>query len=249
MDSPLMNVKACLVMALVILFYGCNNANAPQYLTPLINSISFEEVGDTIACRRGIEDAVKDYQAGELGLYFYGLPHPEFNTWIRLMQEEYDLKVKGGGDISEPEGKCYNKLMYELIELKFGKNAFERIDTKLDSLYKLDLGDRDVRFKGGEEGLIQYIYCNISDTLLKEDSVAPLVVVSLFIDEQGKIEESEILFRKNIEQNEALYDEAVKQLVENMPNWLPSVQNKVAVKQKFTVPIRFSRKIKKSNCG
>ena len=236
-------------MIMAILFYGCNNTNAPQNLSQIIDSISFEEVGDTIACRKGIEDAVKDYQAGELGLYFYGLPNPEFNTWVRLMIEEYGLKLKGGGDIVEPEGKCYNKVMYELIEQKYGKNAFERIDTKLDSLYKLGLGDRDVKYKGGDEGLMKYIYCNLSDSLLEEDNEAPLVVVSLVIDEQGKIEESEILFRRNVEQDEALYDEEVEQLVEKMPPWIPAIQNTTAIKQRYTVPIKFSRKSKKNNCG
>ncbi|GAB3830133.1 hypothetical protein GCM10028895_45790 [Pontibacter rugosus] len=234
-------------MILVVLFYGCNNTNAPQNLSPLINSISFEEVGNTIACRRGIKDAVKDYQAGELGLYFYGLPNPEFNTWVRLMIEEYGLELKGGGDIVEPEGKCYNKVMYELIKQKYGKNAFERIDTKVDSLFKLGLGDRDVKFKGGDEGLMKYIYCNLSDSLLKEDSEAPLIVVSLVIDEQGKIEESEILFKRNIEQDEALYDEVVEQLVEKMPDWTPASHNKVAIKQRYTIPIKFSRKSKRNN--
>ncbi|GAA4422832.1 hypothetical protein GCM10023188_00900 [Pontibacter saemangeumensis] len=231
------------------MLYGCNNTNAPQNLSPLIDSISFEEVGDTIACRRGIEDAVKDYQAGELGLYFYGLPNPEFNTRVRLMIEEYGLKLKGGGDIVEPAGKCYNKVMYELIEQKYGKNAFERIDTKVDSLYKLGLGDRDVKFKGGDEGLMKYIYCSLADSLLKEDSEAPLVVISLVIDEQGEIEESEILVRRNIWKDEALYDEKVEQLVEKMPRWIPAFQNKAAIKQRYTVPIKFSRKSKKNNCG
>lgn len=243
-----MKVKIYLIVALMLITCGCNSPDAPQNLAPLIESISFEEVGDSTACRRGVEDAVRDYQTGDLGLYFYGLPTPNFNTWVRVMREEYGLKIKGGGDISEAEGKCYNMLMYELIKLKFGEDALVKIDSKVDSLYKTGLGDRDVAFKGGEERLKQYIYCNIPDTLLKEDREAPFVVVSFLFDEQGKVQESEILFRQNIK-DEALYDKQVEQLVENMPQWLPAIQNKVAVKQRFNVPIRFSRKIKKNNCG
>lgn len=75
------------------------------------------------------------------------------------MSEEYNLQIKGGGDVITRKEECYNELMEIKIQEKFGMDAFERISNKVDSLYKIGEGDRDSEFVGGDSSFMKYIYC------------------------------------------------------------------------------------------
>ncbi|KAA3633005.1 MAG: hypothetical protein DWQ02_13880 [Bacteroidetes bacterium] len=204
---------------------------------------------DSETCKEGTIEALNDLKSGELGLYIYGLPSPRFNTWVRLVAEEYDLKINRRGCIVEEKGICYNQIMKEKIREMYGQDAFTRIDQKLDSLYNLGLGDREPSFKGGDSSYLKYVYCQIEDNLLSDTRKnSPLIITQILINETGKIESFEILFINEIAKQNENYEKTVIQLMENMPDWNPAIENKKGVKSLYRLPFRFQKSKKVAIC-
>ena len=137
----------------------CNTDNTKSGLESKISdpgqNVEASEVG---ICQEGKVEAQHDIDNGELGYYFYGLPNPRFNTFVRVASKEFNLRIKGGGDIVDKAGECYNGLIEKEIERLYGKDAFKEIDLKVASMQTMGLIDRDAQFPEGEEKLNQYIY-------------------------------------------------------------------------------------------
>ncbi len=231
-------------------FIGCNESKSQNEKGSgkEIEKIGIRNVEND--CESGKRDAEKDFQNNELGLYFYGLPNPRFNTWVRLMKQEYNLKVKGGGDIIDEEGDCYNQVMREKIREKFGKDAFERVEMKLDSLYDLGLGDKEPEFVGGESELTKYIYCNIGDELLADDEIIPVIVIQILIKKNGEVQNKGIVFQNKFARESEKYEQKAIQIIEQMPNWIPAIENEKRVDfGVYSIPIKFEKERKKENCG
>jgi len=201
-------------------------------------------------CERGKSDAEQDFMNDDLGYYFYGLPNPRFNTWMRLIREAYDLKVKGGGCIIEEEGACYNQVMREKLKEKFGNYAFERIERKVDSLYQIGLGDKEAKFGVGDSELLKYIYCNLEDHLLSSDKMeVPIVVIQISISEEGKVDNQQILFRNKFAEQDGRYENKAIELIKSMPDWVPAIENRKKVRSGYNIPIRFAKEMKNKNCN
>ncbi len=197
------------------------------------------------ACERGRTEAEKD----DLGLYFYGHLNPRFNTRLRLLREEYKLKTKGGGCIGSKEGECYNAVMYERIKEVYGQDAFDKIERMVDSLYHIDQGDRSAQYDGGKEALLRYIYCNIDDELLVDEvKKAPLVIMQFTIEEDGHIENLGIVRRYRIPEDGQTYESVALDLINQMPDWKPSIQNGKGASTKYHLPIKFSKATKSKTC-
>lgn len=246
------NMKNSLNLILFVLFslFVCNESTS-QHSSEIENN---EENIDTIntddECEKGKISAEKDSENDDLGLYLENVrPGLRFNTWRRLIREKYNLKIKG--DLSHKAGKCYQQIMTSKIKEKFGKDIFERITYQVDSLYAIGLGDKNPEFKGGEKELLKYIYCNIPDDLLSENSEdIPIIIFQISIDEEGKVINQGIRHKNKLAQkvNET-YEKKATEIINNMPDWIPAIENKQAIFFKtFYIPIKFEQEMKDSNC-
>jgi len=245
-------MKNSLNLILLVLFslLGYNESTS-QHASEIEN---YEENIETInidnECEKGKRAAEKDSENDDLGLYLENVrPGLRFNTWRRLIQEEYHLKIKG--DLSYKAGKCYQQIMNSKIKEKFGEDVFERITHQLDSLYAIGLGDRNPEFKGGEKELLKYIYCNISDDLLSENSEEiPIIIFQISIDKEGKVINQGIKHKnKFAKKANEHYEKKANEIINNMPDWIPAIENKQAIFFKaFNLPIKFGQAMKNSNC-
>jgi len=210
---------------------------------------SANSTSHSVNCEKGKLDAIKDFENGQLGYYFFGHPNPEFNTWVRTIKEEYDITTKGGGDIIFEEGECYNEIMETKLKAKYGEHVFERINQKVDSLYEIGLGDRNAEYTGGQGALLKHIYCNLKDDLFKEENQKLIIIAQLIINEQGKTIIDTLRLRNISEEEILIYKSEVNKLIDRMPKWIPAIQNKKEIKNKYTIPIKFSKQEKLKNCG
>lgn len=234
----------------LIIVLGCNNSKS-ENKNQFEHQITDREERSAInECEEGKVQAEKDISKDSLGLYFYGLPKPRFNTWVRLIRTEYDLQMKGGGDIIEVKGACYNEVMHEEIKRKFGKDAFDRIESKVDSLYRIGQGDREPEFTGRDSALMKYIYCGLEEELLSDDEdMTPLIVIQFSIDKEGNIRNPEIMFENESAKSDSKYKNKAIELINRMPKWIPGVENTETKEFRYSLPIKFGIGVKKENCG
>ncbi len=110
-----------------------------------------------------------------------------------------------------------------------------QIATAQSSSQEFSIQEEMPQFVGGEEALVDWIENNISYPMMADiKSIEGRVVVSFDINEDGTI--------GNIRQEEAadplLADEVISRL-QQMPQWIPAVQNGRNVKVRYTLPIFF----------
>lgn len=91
------------------------------------------------------------------------------------------------------------------------------------------------QFVGGEEALTDWIETNISYPLMADvNAVEGKVVVKFDIDEEGYIDNIQVE-----ESADPLFAEEVVDKLQNMPQWIPAMQNGRCVKVRYTLPISF----------
>lgn len=241
-----MKIATQILFLLLSTAISCQNANSANVEKSNSNLDLSSQPNN---CEKGKLDAIKDIENDQLGYHFFGYPNPRFNTWVRTIKEEYNLTTKGGGDIIYEEGECYNETMEIKLKAKYGEHVYERINQKVDSLYEIGLGDRNAEYTGGQDALLKHIYCNLKDDLLKEENQKLIIIAQLIINEQGKTKIDTLRLRNISEEEILIYKSEVKKLIDRMPNWIPAIQNKEEIKNKYTIPIKFSKQEKLKNCG
>ncbi|MBO4820311.1 MAG: energy transducer TonB [Prevotella sp.] len=91
------------------------------------------------------------------------------------------------------------------------------------------------QFVGGEEALTDWIETNISYPLMADvNAVEGKVVVKFDIDEEGYIDNIQVE-----ESADPLFAEEVVDKLQDMPQWIPAMQNGRCVKVRYTLPISF----------
>lgn len=238
-----------LILLMLFSFFGYNESIS-QHNNTFENKQENMETNLPIECEKGKRKAEKDYQNDDWGLYLENAQQgPRFNTWVRLIREAYNLNIKR--NLSYKEGNCYNQIMIEKIKAKFGEDIFETITNQLDSLYEIGLGDRNAAFKGGEKELLKYIYCNIDDNLLSENSdEIPRIIVQISIDEKGKVMNEGIRHKNKFAKTNDSYEAETNEIINNMPDWIPAIENKKTVPFKaYNLPIIFGKKMKNKDCN
>lgn len=216
-----------LIYILILSLLNCQNS--PQ-----------SQSSDT-ECEKGVQAAKEDIQAKKLGLYFFGLPTPRFNTRVRLLTETYGIRNKGGGDIITQEGKCYNEVMKLQIEKKFGESFFRALDEKVDSLYSKNLGDREASFPGGRHAIDSILACNLNFFNVKgSDNTKPLVYVQFLVGSDGAVKDVGI--RKGFN---AKFDNEALRVIGMMKGWIPAIENAKPVDSRVILQVRFDPILKK----
>lgn len=124
--------------------------------------------------------------------------------------------------------------------------AIPQLEAKKDEpknpLYQIEAAQTQAgfymppRFEGGIVGLQQYINEQlIYPELAWAYGLEGFVVAQISIDSTGKISDVELLERLGLG-----CDQAVLELVEQMPAWVPGTRDGVAIASTIRIPIRFS---------
>ena len=98
-----------------------------------------------------------------------------------------------------------------------------------------DISETIPMFRGGYNGLKEYIRQNLRYPMNFEDSIQGRVIVTFTINEDGSLSDAKIT--KSL--HEQLDAEALR-LVNEMPKWVPARRLGKAVKVKYTLPITFT---------
>lgn len=115
-----------LILLLLFSLFICNESISQHVNEIENNDKNIETINTNNECEKGRRAAEKGSENGDLVLYLENVrPGLRFNTWRRLIQEEYHLKIKG--DLSYKAGNCYRQTMNSKIKEKFGEDIFERI--------------------------------------------------------------------------------------------------------------------------
>ena len=98
-----------------------------------------------------------------------------------------------------------------------------------------DISETIPMFRGGYNGLKEFIRQNLRYPMNFEDSIQGRVIVTFTINEDGSLSDAKIT--KSL--HEQLDAEALR-LVNEMPKWVPARRLGKAVKVKYTLPITFT---------
>lgn len=98
-----------------------------------------------------------------------------------------------------------------------------------------DISETMPMFRGGNNGLKEYIRQNLRYPMNFEDSIQGRVIVSFTVNEDGSLSDAKIA--KSL--HEQLDAEALR-LVNEMPKWVPAKRNGKAVKVKYVLPVTFT---------
>jgi len=192
-------------------------------------------------CAEGMAEAISDLETNMLGLYFFGLPDSRFNTKVRLITTQYNIKMKGGGDIVTDEGKCYNEVMVKAIKDRFGQNFFQMIEQRVDSLERVGLIDREALFPGSIAEIDRFLACNLNFFDVKEsDTTKPIVYVELRIDTTGHIKNATV--KKGFNER---FDREALRVLKKMEGWLPAIEDQKNVESKVILQVKFDPSKKK----
>lgn len=97
-------------------------------------------------------------------------------------------------------------------------------------------------FPGGEEAMLKYVGRNVKyPAKAAAENITGRVVVQFVVTKTGSITDVKVV--KSVRED---LDEAAMQVVRDMPNWKPGVQNKKPVNVFFNLPINFTLSDKKA---
>lgn len=98
--------------------------------------------------------------------------------------------------------------------------------------------EQSSEFPGGDEARTKFIQNNLHyPAIAKENGIQGIVYITFVIDKEGKVTDASV--RKGVG---AGLDEEALRVIKLMPPWKPAKQAGKAVKQQFTLPIRFALK-------
>lgn len=243
-----MNIQSFLIIFLLITTCNKQAEKAISNAEPPIEQT--ENQVDEENCETGTRKAQSDHANGELGLYLYGGDDLKFKTWLRIIREEYGLVAKSDV-VTYSESDCYNEFMTEKIEEKYGDDFFDRVLSKVDSLYEVGLGDRIPEFRGGDTAMLNYIYCNIEDEFLSNDSlVIPRIIMKITFDENGTVINEGIIYKNQHANDRPELERKANEIIAQMPDWKPAIENKKSVPfSYYNIPITFALEIKRKYCN
>lgn len=109
------------------------------------------------------------------------------------------------------------------------------IAQKMPLFGDCDSSNRTERKACSDKAILEYIYDHINyPTLARENAIEGFVVATLVITKEGKVEQVKI-----VRELGGGCSQEVLRVLENMPDWIPGMNNFKAVRVKMTVPVKF----------
>jgi len=121
--------KATYIILIFLIVLGCKNNNKIDKNADIISH-------DSTWARN--EFNLDKYE--QLQLIRYGPPPKETEEYYwTVLANEYNIGIKfSRGCLIDAGIECYNDLMSKEIRRKYGNNFFEKVNEKVDSIYKID---------------------------------------------------------------------------------------------------------------
>ncbi|UBM61314.1 energy transducer TonB [Candidatus Sulfidibacterium hydrothermale] len=205
-------------------------------LTILVVIFTIYAVNAQTVCEKGIEQAKKDFKKSNFAFHSEEFL-PIENTYLFVLKKYYDVDWYFSDSINYY--KCYDSVMIDLLETKYGKNFLQKARVITDSLDKTKNWLKYPSFPGGRTALFKYLFNRTINDSMKIDTIRTQnrVYVQFEIDSTGKVKNPKIM--RGI--NESI-DKKIIEIVRQMPDWEPRYLYGNPIKVNYIMPININKK-------
>lgn len=193
-------------------------------------------------CIKAAAVAHRDYNNGTYTLHSHEFL-PVENAYIDVLYLRYGIHWQFvGDDRAGGYYRCYDSIMTELLQQRFGKLFQQKAGRLADSLDATGRWNHAPRFGEGDEELRRFIYSRINwraaPPIHKDQKK---VFISFVIDSLGAVQDVGLL--KGIDQK---HDAEAVRIMQLMPRWHPKYRQGKPQNTQFTLPIEFSEDKRKA---
>lgn len=196
----------------------------PELVDKVCESVSDGDCRNKTDCENGVNLALVNAEANEAKYYYFSYPTPDYTSYLWVLQNVYNVKTTYGGEIETTEKQCYNVVIGEQLQQKFGKNFWMDVAQRADSINNLGLS---------EEEIYGYVHCHLNYALENTTGKPAQVVVACKISATGELVESRVIQSFN-----AAHDAEALRVIRAIPKWKP-------ISQSLQIPIIFDEKLRK----
>lgn len=215
-------LKLCLLTASAQYIYKQKAVSKEQLIERACNDLTDGDCTQPQVCESGVNQALADASAAQARYYYFSYPSPDYTSYLWVMQNVYRIKMVYGGEKENLEQKCYNTVIGEQMQQKFGKNFWMDVAAKADSLNNLGLSEKEMN---------DYIYCHLQ--FLPSKSGIAKVVVGCKTSSSGALIESRV-----VQSFSAEHDAEALRVIRSLPRWKP-------ISQTLQIPVIFDEKLRK----
>ncbi|MEO0337632.1 MAG: hypothetical protein AAF242_00315 [Bacteroidota bacterium] len=213
-------------------------------LLPVIISAQKDSIQEPLARVAGIygvAEAKKDIAKDQLGYYRLATPDPKRRLWHERLTIDYGVEIKAAACSLTEAMQCYNNaIALEMIK-RFGSDAFEHLNQKVDTIFAKGMGERSGKVLKGEGHFRAYLYCNL-DPLLFQQENPPKLFLTTTVQKTCQLTEPVVLRVFNVEGDSSIYTKPVVELIKKYPHFSPWSFNKKEQPSYWTIPVAFSTK-------
>lgn len=190
----------------------------------------------TEKCRLEINRAMSDYEKNVFVIELEK-PIPFTDTQQKILYEKYGIQTAYRSGLISPNYDCYNFHLKTLAKEKWRHDIFKRSKTIADSLDKIGVGDRQVKFRSGHGEFDNFIKTNLSRKTLKElqeQHEMQTMYVKVDISETGDVDNVKIANSLNFGDIEL----EILKLLKGKQLWIPETDNGIGVKTWIIYPVK-----------
>lgn len=158
---------------------------------------------------------------------------PVESTYLFLLSQDYNIRWRFIDQDSLTYYSCYDSVLIQHLNKKFGNDFLKVASAKADSLEKTDNWKKDPEFPGGNSAMFKFI--NDRLRIGKGNLGTKLqskVVICFTITKTGELENIKVAKGINKE-----IDNKIVQIFSEMPNWMPAYLYGKPIKQYCAYPI------------
>lgn len=107
-----------------------------SFVSVAVEAPQMIEYSNGESCEHAAARARKDTAGGKLVILTYGLPADmcSFRLWHSIMRERYGIEADHLGCVIEGWESCYNEIMENAIEKKYGTQIWQNVRIEVDSV-------------------------------------------------------------------------------------------------------------------
>ena len=205
-------------------------------------------------CEQAKERATKDFENGKMVLTSYGLIISEdyyFDEFYsNYLKENYQVEYGNGGCIVWDALLCYEDMMLELVEGKYGENFFDRTQNEARKEYTArraeiieqnhkenEAGyvwaDTMPEYPGGFTELLDFVNSEMKNSGITETAYkdAGKFFIQFVVEPDGSLTGI-----KSVKSSNEEIEKAIINILQRTPKWKPGILNGETVKVQMVFP-------------